>query len=199
MTECGPLISCKGWSRPMLDNDGDIAAPHIEVRMDSEHPARIPGGVQVRGDVVTEGYYNNPDVTKAAYTRDGWLKTGDMAIRDRKGYIYIKGRCKNMILTGSGQNIYPEEIEEMINSLPIVVESLVVSRKFAIVALVAVDANAVEAAGGEQQLRAELERQVFALNVKLPSYSQISICELRTGHLRRLPSRASSDLCTIDI
>ena len=166
MTECGPLISCKGWSRPMLDNDGDIAAPYIEVRMDPEHPARIPGGVQVRGDVVTEGYYNNPDVTKAAYTRDGWLKTRDMAIRDRKGYIYIKGRCKNMILTGSGQNIYPEEIEEMINSLPIVVEALVVSRKLVIVALVAVDANAVEAAGGEQQLRAELERQVFALNVK---------------------------------
>ena len=162
MTECDPLISCKGWSRPMLDNDGDIAAPYIEVRIDSEHPARIPGGVQVRGDVVTE----DPDATKAAYTRDGWLKTGDVAIRDRKGYIYIKGRCKNMILTGSGQNIYPEEIEEMINSLPIVVEALVVSRKFAIVALVAVDANAVEAAGGEQQLRAELEHQVFALNVK---------------------------------
>ena len=88
MTECGPLISCKGWSRPMLDNDGDIAAPHIEVRIDSEHPARIPGGVQVRGDVVTEGYYNNPVVTKASYTRDGWLKTGDMAIRVTARGIY---------------------------------------------------------------------------------------------------------------
>ena len=140
----------------------------------------------MRGDVVTEGYYNNSEATEAAFTSDGWLKTGDMAIRDRKGHIYIKGRCKNMILTGSGQNIYPEEIEEMINSLPMVVESLVVSRKFAIVALVVVDKDAVDS----DEKRAEVERQVFALNAKLPSYSQISICEQRTEPFAKTPKQS---------
>ena len=186
MTECGPLISYKGWSHPMIGNSGDVAAPTIEARIDSPHPARIPGEIQVRGDVVTEGYYNNPEATEAAFTSDGWLKTGDMAIRDRKGHIYIKGRCKNMILTGSGQNIYPEEIEEMINSLPMVVESLVVSRKFAIVALVVVDKDAVDS----DEKRAEVERQVFALNAKLPSYSQISICEQRTEPFAKTPKQS---------
>ena len=186
MTECGPLISYKGWSHPMIGNSGDVAAPTIEARIDSPHPARIPGEIQVRGDVVTEGYYNNPEATAAAFTSDGWLKTGDMAIRDRKGHIYIKGRCKNMILTGSGQNIYPEEIEELINSLPMVVESLVVSRKFAIVALVVVDKGVVDS----EEKRAEVEHQVFALNAKLPSYSQISICEMRTEPFEKTPKQS---------
>ena len=186
MTECGPLISYKGWSHPMIGNNGGVAAPRIEARIDSAHPARIPGEIQVRGDVVTEGYYNNPEATAAAFTSDGWLKTGDMAICDRKGHIYIKGRCKNMILTGSGQNIYPEEIEEMINSLPMVLESLVVSRKFAIVALVVVDKDVVDS----DEKRAELERQVLALNVKLPSYSQISICEQRTEPFAKTPKQS---------
>ena len=186
MTECGPLISYKGWSHPMIGNSGDVAAPTIEARIDSQHPSRIPGEIQVRGDVVTEGYYNNPEATAAAFTSDGWLKTGDMAIRDRKGHIYIKGRCKNMILTGSGQNIYPEEVEEMINSLPMVVESLVVSRKFAIVAMVVVDKDVVNS----DEKRAEVERLVFALNSKLPSYSQISICEQRTEPFAKTPKQS---------
>ena len=186
MTECGPLISYKGWSHPMIGNSGDVAAPTIEARIDSRHPSRIPGEIQVRGDVVTEGYYNNPEATAAAFTSDGWLKTGDMAIRYRKGHIYIKGRCKNMILTGSGQNIYPEEIEEMINSLPMVVESLVVSRKFAIVAMVVVDKDVVNS----DEKRAEVERLVFALNSKLPSYSQISICEQRTEPFAKTPKQS---------
>ena len=186
MTECGPLISYKGWSHPMIGNSGDVAAPTIEARIDSQHPSRIPGEIQVRGDVVTEGYYNNPEATAAAFTSDGWLKTGDMAIRDRKGHIYIKGRCKNMILTGSGQNIYPEEIEEMINSLPMVVESLVVSRKFAIVAMVVVDKDVVNS----DEKRTEVERLVFALNSKLPSYSQISICEQRTEPFAKTPKQS---------
>ena len=186
MTECGPLISYKGWSHPMIGNSGDVAAPTIEARIDSRHPSRIPGEIQVRGDVVTEGYYNNPEATAAAFTSDGWLKTGDMAIRDRKGHIYIKGRCKNMILTGSGQNIYPEEVEEMINSLPMVVESLVVSRKFAIVAMVVVDKDVVNS----DEKRAEVERLVFALNSKLPTYSQISICEQRTEPFAKTPKQS---------
>ena len=186
MTECGPLISYKGWSHPMIGNSGGVAAPTIEARIDSPHPARVPGEIQVRGEVVTEGYYKNPEATAAAFTSDGWLKTGDMAIRDRKGHIYIKGRCKNMILTGSGQNIYPEEIEELINSLPMVVESLVVSRKFAIVALVVLDKETAES----DAMRAEVERQVFALNAKLPAYSQISLCEMRVEPFEKTPKQS---------
>ena len=186
MTECGPLISYKGWSHPMIGNSGGVAAPTIEARIDSPHPARVPGEIQVRGEVVTEGYYNNPEATAAAFTSDGWLKTGDMAIRDRKGHIYIKGRCKNMILTGSGQNIYPEEIEELINSLPMVVESLVVSRKFAIAALVVLDKETAES----DAMRAEVERQVFALNAKLPAYSQISLCEMRVEPFEKTPKQS---------
>ena len=186
MTECGPLISYKGWSHPMIGNSGGVAAPTIEARIDSPHPARVPGEIQVRGEVVTEGYYNNPEATAAAFTSDGWLKTGDMAIRDRKGHIYIKGRCKNMILTGSGQNIYPEEIEELINSLPMVVESLVVSRKFAIVALVVLDKETAES----DAMRAEVERQVFDLNAKLPAYSQISLCEMRVEPFEKTPKQS---------
>ena len=160
MTECGPLISYRDKSEYVKYSCGTKAHP-LEVRIDSANPRRVLGEIQVKGDAVMLGYYRNEEATKAAFTSDGWLKTGDMGILDAKENLFIKGRCKNMILTASGQNIYPEEIEEMINNLPIVVESLVVSRKFAIVALVAVDANAVEAAGGEQQLRAELEHQVF--------------------------------------
>ena len=164
-----------------------VHGPHDDLHLrGAPHPARIPGEIQVRGDVVTEGYYNNPEATAAAFTSDGWLKTGDMAIRDRKGHIYIKGRCKNMILTGSGQNIYPEEIEELINSLPMVVESLVVSRKFAIVALVVLDKETA----ADEEKRAEVERQVFALNAKLPAYSQISLCEMRVEPFEKTPKQS---------
>ena len=188
MTECGPLISYKGWAHPTMQNIGGITSPTLDLRIDSDAPSRVPGEIQVKGDVVTTGYYKNEEATKASFTSDGWLKTGDMGIRDRAGVVYIKGRCKNMILTGSGQNVYPEEIEDLINQLPYVLESLVVGRKHSIVALVVLNQDAVKAAGitgaEAQQL---VEKSVLALNDKLPSYSQLSRCELRNEPFEKTP------------
>ena len=188
MTECGPLISYKGWAHPTLQNRGNITSPTIEFRIDSDAPSRVPGEIQVRGDVVTTGYYKNEEATKASFTSDGWLKTGDMGIRDRAGVVYIKGRCKNMILTGSGQNVYPEEIEDMINQLPYVLESLVVGRKHSIIALVVLNQDVVKAAGiSAAEAQETVEKSVLALNDKLPAYSQLSRCELRTEPFEKTP------------
>lgn len=188
MTECGPLISYVASAHPSIPDEGGVAAPTIELRIDSDKPAKVPGEIQVRGDVVTPGYYNNEEATKASFTSDGWLKTGDMGTQDRNGTVYIKGRCKNMILTGSGQNIYPEEIEDLINQLPHVVESIVVGRKHALVALVVVDKDSLKAAGIEGgAVQQVIESSVFALNAKLPLYSQIARCELRTEPFEKTP------------
>ena len=188
MTECGPLISYVASSHPSIDERGGVAAPTIELRIDSDNPAKVPGEIQVRGDVVTKGYYNNEEATKVSFTSDGWLKTGDMGIQDRYGTVFIKGRCKNMILTGSGQNVYPEEIEELVNQLPYIVESLIVARKHALVALTVVDYDALKAAGiGGEDVQSAIESSVFALNSKLPAYSQISRCELRAEPFEKTP------------
>ena len=188
MTECGPLISYVASSHPTIHEEGGIAGPTIEVRIDSDKEKKVPGEIQVRGDVVTSGYYKNPEATKASFTNDGWLKTGDMGIQPRPGIIYIKGRCKNMILTGSGQNIYPEEIEDLILQLPYITEVLVVGRNHALVALIVADYDAMKAAGiaGDKALEV-IEASVFALNTKLPSYSQISRCELRSEPFEKTP------------
>ena len=188
MTECGPLISYVASSHPYIDDRGGVASPNIELRIDSDRPGKIPGEIQVRGSVVTTGYYNNAEATKAAFTSDGWLKTGDMGIQDRYGTVFIKGRCKNMILTASGQNVYPEEIEELINQIPYIQESLVVGRNHALVALVVPDYEAMKAAGitGEG-VQDYIDGNVLALNAKLPVYSQIGRCEQRKEPFEKTP------------
>ena len=188
MTECGPLISYVASSHPTISKAGGIAGPTIEVRIDSDRATKVPGEIQVRGDVVTSGYYKNPEATKVSFTSDGWLKTGDMGVEPRPGIIYIKGRCKNMILTGSGQNIYPEEIEDMILQLPFITETLVVGRNHALVALIVVDYDAMKAAGiAADKAQEVIDASVFALNAKLPVYSQISRCELRREPFEKTP------------
>ena len=188
MTECGPLISYVASSHPTIHEEGGIAGPTIEVRIDSDKEKKVPGEIQVRGDVVTSGYYKNPEATNASFTNDGWLKTGDMGIQPRPGIIYIKGRCKNMILTGSGQNIYPEEIEDLILQLPYITETLVVGRNHALVALIVADYDAMKAAGiAPDKAQEVIEASVFALNGKLPAYSQIARCELRREPFEKTP------------
>lgn len=188
MTECGPLISYVASSHPSIDDRGGVAAPNIELRIDSDRPNKVPGEIQVRGDVVTTGYYNNEEATKNSFTADGWLKTGDMGIQDRYGTVFIKGRCKNMILTGSGQNIYPEEIEDIINQIPYITESLIVGRNHALVALVVADCDAMKAVGIEgDAVQKYIDENVLALNAKLPPYSQIGRCELRKEPFEKTP------------
>ena len=188
MTECGPLISYVASSHPTIDDRGGVATPTIELRIDSDKPAKVPGEIQVRGDVVTLGYYKNEEATQSSFTSDGWLKTGDMGVQDRFGTVFIKGRCKNMILTANGQNVYPEEIEDLVNQLPYVLESLIVGRNHALVALVVVDQDALKAAGiAADEVQEVIEANVFALNAQLPAYSQIARCELRTEPFEKTP------------
>ena len=190
MTECGPLISYRDKSEYVKYSCGTAAHP-LEVRIDSANPRRVLGEIQVKGDAVMLGYYNNEDATKAAFTKDGWLKTGDMGVLDRYDNIYIKGRCKNMILTGSGQNIYPEEIEDKINNLPYVVESLVVGRKNAIVALVVADYDAGKKSGlSEEQVNQAVNDSVLSLNSELAAYSKIGYVETRREPFEKTPKQS---------
>jgi long-chain acyl-CoA synthetase len=190
MTECGPLISYCDKSEFVKYSCGKKADP-LELRIDSANPRRILGEIQVKGDAVMLGYYKNTEATAATFTDDGWLKTGDMGIVDAKGNVFIKGRCKNMILTGNGQNIYPEEIEDKINNLPYVVESLVVGRKNAIVALVVADYEAGKKAGfDEQALDKLVNDSVLVLNAELAAYSKIGYTEIRRDAFEKTPKQS---------
>ena len=191
MTECGPLISYVASAHPSIDSRGGVVDGNLELRIDSDRPSKFPGEIQVRGTVVTTGYYKNEEATKAAFTSDGWLKTGDMGTQNRYGTVFIKGRCKNMILTGSGQNIYPEEIEDLINRIPYVAESLVIGRNHAIIALIVIDNESVKVNGLNcEQAFDSVEKAVFALNSKLPAYSQIARCEFRNEPFEKTPKQS---------
>ena len=190
MTECGPLISYRDKSEFVKYSCGTLAHP-IELRIDSSNPRRVLGEIQVKGDAVMLGYYNNEEATEAAFTADGWLRTGDMGILDAKQNLFIKGRCKNMILTGSGQNIYPEEIEDKINNLPYVIESLVVGRKNAIVALVVPDYDAGKKDGlSEEELNKLVDANILALNSDLAAYSKIGYTEMRRDPFEKTPKQS---------
>ena len=190
MTECGPLISYRDKSEYVKYSCGTNVGT-VDIRIDSSNPYRVLGEIQVKGDAVMLGYYKNEDATAATFTSDGWLKTGDMGILDRKGNLYIKGRCKNMILTASGQNIYPEEIEDKINNLPYVIESLVVGRKNAIVALVVADYEAGKKDGlDEQALEKLIDQNVLALNPELAAYSKIGYTEIRREAFEKTPKQS---------
>lgn len=190
MTECGPLISYRDKDEYVKYSCGIKASP-LEVRIDSANPRRVLGEIQVKGDAVMLGYYNNEEATRAAFTPDGWLRTGDMGIMDAKGNLFIKGRCKNMILTASGQNIYPEEIEDKINNLPYVMESIVVGRKNALVALVVADYEAGKKDGlNEEQLNKLIDTNVLALNSELAAYSKIGYTEIRKEQFEKTPKQS---------
>ena len=190
MTECGPLISYCDKSIFAAGSCGRPARP-IEVRIDSPEPSSILGEIQVKGPFVMLGYYRNEEATNAVFTKDGWLKTGDMGVMDAKDNIFIKGRCKNMILTSSGQNVYPEEIEDKLNSMQYVVESLAVSRRNSIVALIVADWNGAKAAGiSEEELKAQLRDSVMQVNEHLPAYSRINDCEFRSEPFEKTPKQS---------
>ena len=190
MTECGPLISYCDKDIFAAGSCGRPARP-IEVRIDSPRPSKILGEIQVKGPFVMQGYYKNEEATNAVFTSDGWLKTGDMGIMDAKENIFIKGRCKNMILTASGQNVYPEEIEDKLNSIPYVIESLAVGRKNSIVALLVVDWAAAKNAGiSEDVLKAQLREDVMKMNEQLPAYSRINDCDFRIDPFEKTPKQS---------
>ena len=178
MTEAAPLLAYENWRKYKPGSCGK-AINSVQARIDSDDPQRIAGEIQAKGSNITIGYYKNEEATKAAFTEDGYLRTGDLGIMDAEGNIFIKGRSKSMILSANGQNIYPEELEAVINNQPFVAESVVVDRSGKIVALVYLDQEAVKKSGLDEEAVSDIPENIrLASNRKLPGYSQIAKVEL---------------------
>ena len=175
MTECAPLLSYSPWQSFKAGSCGR-AVDGLELRVDSTDPHKKVGEIQAKGSNVMIGYYKNEEATRAAFTEDGFLRTGDLGIIDKQGNVFIKGRSKCMILTANGQNIYPEEVEAVLNNLPHVAESLIVERNKHLVALVALTAD--DLALDEATITAALEQTRLEANELLPAYSQITKIEI---------------------
>lgn len=186
MTECAPLIGYSPWESFKFGSCGRTV-DNVDVRIDSSDAAKVVGEIQVKGDNVMCGYYKNPEATAAAFTADGYLRTGDLGIIDKQGNIFIKGRSKCMILSPNGQNIYPEEIESILNSMPHVGESLIVERKGGLVALVALQADEKCSA---EELKEIMEQNRQELNTRMPAYSKISAVEIIEGGFEHTPKQS---------
>ena len=178
MTEACPLLAYEHWTKYVPGSCGK-AVDVAQVRIESEDPEHIAGEIQARGENITIGYYKNPEASANAFTEDGWLRTGDLGIIDKDGNIFIKGRSKSMILSANGQNVYPEELEAIINNQPYVAESVVVDRAGKIVALVYLDKDAIKRDGLDDEAVADIPEKVrVGANRKLPNYSQIAKVEV---------------------
>lgn len=174
MTECGPIICSSRWETLKQASCGK-AASRMEVKIDSPDPQNEAGEIICKGDNLMLGYYKNPEATSQIIDVNGWLHTGDLATIDAEGYVTVRGRSKNLLLTSSGQNIYPEEIESKLNNMPYVSESLIVLQKDKLVALVYPDFDDAFAHGLEQaDIERAMETNILELNLQLPNYSQIT-------------------------
>ena len=190
MTECAPIISYAPWNENKLYSCGRTA-PNMEIRIDSPSPSTVAGEVQVRGKNVFLGYYKNEEATKAAFTDDGWFKTGDMGVMDSDGFLFLRGRSKSMILGPSGQNIYPEEIESSINNMPYVVDSLVIDDGGTLTALIYPDFDLAEKDGMSLEiLERTLNDQIKLVNMEQPNYCQIKRIEVLPEDFERTPKRS---------
>ena len=187
MTECAPLIGYEPWET-FCSGSAGRAVDNIDVRIDSADPAKVVGEIQVKGDNVMLGYYKNPEATAAVFTDDGYLRTGDLGIIDAQGNIFIRGRSKCMILTANGQNIYPEELESKLNSLPYVAESLIVERDKRLYALVAIAENTDGMS--KDEIAATMEQNRKDLNKMLPGYSQVVGIEILEEGFEHTPKRS---------
>ena len=190
MTECGPIIAYEDWSRFKAGSCGK-AVPRMEIKIESSDPENIPGEIICRGSNVMLGYYKNEEATQQVLTNDGWLHTGDLALMDDEGNITIKGRSKNLLLGASGQNIYPEEIEDKLNNLPYVAESIIVQQNEKLVGLVYPDFDDAFAHGlNTDDLERIMEENRVALNEMLPSYSQIAKMKIYPEEFEKTPKRS---------
>lgn len=190
MTECGPLISYANWDKTRLGSAGKIVDT-MEVRIDSPDPYNQVGEILVRGENVMLGYYKNDEATHAALDKDGWLHTGDLGVIDHDQFIYIKGRSKSMILGASGQNIYPEEIEALLNNKKLVQESLVVEKNGMLTAMVYPDYEAIDKLGiSEKDLAERLDQYKHELNKDLPAYMNISRIKVVPEEFEKTPKKS---------
>ena len=190
MTECGPIICHSTWKETAYMSCGKVAH-RMEAKVLSPEPDKVPGELVCRGENLMLGYYKNPEATEAIIDAEGWLHTGDMAVISPEGDVYIKGRCKNMLLSTNGQNIYPEEIESKLNNMPYVNESLVIMSQSKLVALIYPDLNeALENGYNEQQLMNMLEQNRIELNKELPAYSQITKIVFRNEEFEKTAKKS---------
>lgn len=189
MTECAPLIAYCPWRSQRAASCGK-AVDRMQLRIESPDPETGTGVLWVKGDNVMQGYYKNPEATEAVF-RDGWMNTGDICQIDEEGYVYIRGRDKNMILGPSGQNIYPEEIEQKLNNMPYVCESIVIDEDNQLVALVYPDIeNATKQGISIPELEKMMEENIKQLNPDLPAYSQIKRVKVYLEEFEKTPKRS---------
>ena len=191
MTETAPLISFTHWEEFRAQSCGQVLDGLMEARI-ADANAEGVGEIQVRGEHVMTGYYKNEEATAQSFTEDGWLRTGDLGTMDEDGFIYIKGRCKTMLLGPSGQNIYPEEIEAKINNMPYVLESLVLQKEDTrLVALVCPDFEAVDADKlTQEQLEAIMDENRKLVNAELAAYEQINTIKLYAHEFEKTPKKS---------
>ena len=190
MTECAPIITYDDWKVEKLNSCGK-AVVNMEVRIASADPQNIPGEIQVKGDNVFLGYYKNEEATQEVLTEDGWFRTGDMGVLDAEGSLFIKGRTKCMILGPSGQNIYPEEVETVVNSQPYVVDSLVIEDNGGLTALIYPDFPQGARDGMKQEEFVKyLEGTLPELNKELPNYAKLKKIEVMSEDFERTPKKS---------
>ena len=185
MTECGPLVCYANWHTYAMKSCGRVV-DHLELRVNSDNPYEKEGEILLRGSGVMLGYYKNQQATEEAFLDDGWMRTGDVGVIDHKGNVFLRGRVKNMLLGSNGQNIYPEEIEDKLNSLDGVVESVVVERNGKLVGLVFPDTSIGDKAQIEQLMQENLKR----LNEQLPAYEKVSSIELVEQEFEKTPKKS---------
>ena len=189
-TECAPIICYSDWQHFVPGSCGR-AVVHMEVKIDSPDPARIPGEILARGTNVMLGYYKNPEATAQTIDADGWYHTGDLGTMDADGNVFIRGRSKNMLLGPSGQNIYPEEIEDKLNSMQLVLESVVVQRDTKLVALVHPDMDAATDLGIRHDALAQLmEQNRIQVNEQLAAYCKLAEIEIHKNEFEKTPKKS---------
>lgn len=189
-TECAPIITYADWKEHRIGSCGR-AVLNMEVKIDSPDPENVPGEILARGANVMLGYYKNPEVTAETIDKDGWYHTGDLGVMDVDGYVYIRGRSKNMLLGSSGQNIYPEEIEDKLNTLPYVSECIVIQKGDKLYGLVHPDFDEAEKAGLDADgLRVAMEQNRRDLNQMVNNYEQLSGIKIYEEEFEKTPKRS---------
>ena len=189
-TECAPII-CYADHATFTPGSCGRAALHMQVRIDSHDPENVPGEILAKGINVMLGYYKNPEATAATIDKDGWYHTGDLGTMDGDGNVYIKGRSKNMLLGASGQNIYPEEIEDKLNSLALVNESVVIQEGEKLVGLVHPDYDEARSMGfSEEDMTNIMEQNREELNSMLPGYSKLTAIRIHEEEFEKTPKKS---------
>ena len=189
-TECAPIITYADW-KTFAPGSCGRAVIHMEVKIDSSDPEHIPGEILARGTNVMLGYYKNPEDTAAPLDSEGWYHTGDLGTMDAEGNVFIRGRSKNMLLGSNGQNIYPEEIEDKLNSLPYVTESIVVQRDNKLVGLVFPDYDEAKIAGlNDEGIRLVMNENLNELNQQIPAYAKVCAIEIQQNEFEKTPKKS---------